>query len=107
VAAAETVDRAAEIIKRFGNVEVIAMGGGAGHKPILKALTAANVSIPIKLVHELNTTMEARKKYFKENPPRGFLRLLPAGLRVPPRPVDDYAAVAIGELFLRGEEKQS
>ena len=50
------------------------------------------------------TTELARKKYFKENPPGGWKRLIPVSLQVPPVPYDDYAAIILGERFLSGKK---
>ena len=50
-------------------------------------------------VNERNTTFEARKKYFVENPPKGFWKLIPITMQSPDRPIDDYAAWMIGEKY--------
>ena len=42
----------------------------------------------------------ARELYFREHPPRGWRRLVPTGLQLPPVPVDDYAAILIARRFL-------
>ncbi|MCX7829189.1 MAG: hypothetical protein N2315_08365 [Thermanaerothrix sp.] len=47
------------------------------------------------LVDERDSTMEARGLYFKLHPPKGILKLVPRGLLVPPRDVDDLAAWAL------------
>jgi RNase H-fold protein (predicted Holliday junction resolvase) len=54
----------------------------------------------IEIVEERNSTLEARTLYFVENPPRGLWRLVPRGLLTPPVPVDDYAAIILGQRFL-------
>ena len=50
-------------------------------------------------VDERGTTLEARDLYWRLHRPAWWQRLLPRGLRVPPRPLDDLAAWAIA---LRG-----
>ncbi|GEM_PF-240691 len=60
--------------------------------------------INIITVSEMDTTLEARDLYFSENPPKGLMKLLPKGLRVPERAVDDFAAVIIGKRFLNSLE---
>ena len=50
-------------------------------------------------VDERGSTEEARSRYWLMNPPTGWRRLLPAGLRVPPCAVDDYAAIILGERY--------
>lgn len=54
----------------------------------------------IASVEEERTTLEARRLYFADHPPRGWRRLLPRSLQVPPVPYDDYAAVVLGRRFL-------
>jgi len=49
------------------------------------------------------TTIRARARYFAANPPRGWRRIVPRGMLLPPRPIDDFAAVLIAERFLAGE----
>ncbi len=58
--------------------------------------------VPIALVDERNSSVEARDRYWQMYPPRGLTWLLPAGLRVPPRPVDDIVAILLIERFLAG-----
>ena len=55
----------------------------------------------IVLINEYRTTDEARKLYFQENPPKGWKKLIPLGMQVPPVPVDDYAAIVIGRKYLK------
>ena len=50
-------------------------------------------------VDERNTTLEARSLYWRLHRPGIFVRLLPEGMRVPPRVIDDLAAWAVA---LRG-----
>lgn len=54
------------------------------------------------LVKEKNSTLEARERYFKDHPPRGIMRWLPAGLRFPPVQIDDYAAWVLAQRYLEG-----
>ena len=58
------------------------------------------LGLPIHLVDEYETSREARGLYFAEHPPRGWRRLVPLGLQLPERPIDDYAAILIARRFL-------
>lgn len=60
--------------------------------------------LEIVTISETDTTLEARKLYFSENPPRGLMRFLPEGLWLPDRAIDDFAAVIIGKRFLNSIE---
>ena len=59
------------------------------------------LGIAYAFVDEHETTLRARKRYFADNPPRGWRRLVPIGMLMPPRPIDDYAAVLIAERYLQ------
>ena len=77
----------------------IVVGNGTGSAEVQAVLRERGKSFA--LIDEQNTSLEGRELYFKAHPPRGLLRLLPKGLRSPPRLVDDYAAYAIALRFLR------
>jgi RNase H-fold protein (predicted Holliday junction resolvase) len=55
--------------------------------------------VPVALGDETGTTLEARRLYFAEHPPRGWRRIIPPGLRLPPEPYDDYAAVVLARRY--------
>lgn len=55
----------------------------------------------IRRVDEQGTSRLARARYWSEHPPRGLWRLVPVGLRVPPVPLDDLAAVILAERYLK------
>jgi RNase H-fold protein (predicted Holliday junction resolvase) len=61
------------------------------------------LSIDILLVDEKNSTLEARERYWQIYPPKGLTRLIPQGLRVPPRPVDDIVAIILIERYLHNK----
>jgi RNase H-fold protein (predicted Holliday junction resolvase) len=92
-----------QTIARSGPVSVIALGRGTNAAHLEAAL--APLGLPIHLVDEYETTRMARALYFADHPPRGWRRLVPLGLQVPPRPVDDYAAILIGRRFLARYEE--
>ncbi|MGK7944507.1 MAG: pre-16S rRNA-processing nuclease YqgF [Microcystaceae cyanobacterium] len=57
--------------------------------------------LPIILIDERNSTLEARDRYWQLFPPRGLKRLIPQGMRLPPRPIDDIVAILLIERYLR------
>lgn len=105
----EAVDTLAPRVAALAAAHVIAtlaIGTGTNAKGISAQL--ATLGIPLRLVDERETTLGARRLYYAENPARGWQRLLPIGLRFPPRPIDDYAAELIARRFLAlGGEKPS
>ena len=50
---------------------------------------------------EAGTTLAARQRYWQLEPPRGWRRLLPEGLRLPPRDIDDVVAQLLLERHLQ------
>jgi len=90
VLAGDDLEGMIALARRAGQV---ALGDGTGSARAAAALTAAGVTYMV--VDETGTSLEARTLYFQRNPARGLLRLLPAGLRLPPAPSDAYAAWAI------------
>ncbi|MEO6835177.1 MAG: pre-16S rRNA-processing nuclease YqgF [Candidatus Tumulicola sp.] len=85
-------------------VEALALGRGTNAATLAAQLSG--LGVPIHLIDEYETTRRARELYLAEHPPRGWRRLLPRGLVLPPRPVDDYAAILIARRFLARESGQ-
>ena len=79
---------------------VIVLGERTGASAVRRAIEAAAPGATIAEVDEHMTTLQARERYWRECPPRGLWRLVPRGLRVPPVPVDDWAAVILAERYL-------
>lgn len=80
----------------------ILIGNSKKGKELQTAIIASGIKPEIILVDEANSTLEARKLYWKENIPKGLLRLIPESLRLPPDPYDDYSAIVIGNRYLKG-----
>lgn len=81
---------------------VIMGNGTSSHESYERICRACNVT-PI-VVEEYKTTELARKRYWQENPPQGFRRLLPTSMQVPPVPVDGYVAVILAERYANQKE---
>ncbi len=78
----------------------IILGERTGAREVRAAVEACAPAVPVHEVDEHMTTLMARRRYWRENPPRGLWRLVPEGLRVPPEPIDDWAAVILAERHL-------
>ena len=76
-------------------IKFVVTGNGTKSKEFQEA--AKILPFELKIVDERNTTLEARDLYWKLHKPGFFTRLLPKGLRVPPRVLDDLAAWAIAK----------
>lgn len=80
--------------------EVIVIGKGTASKVVKDLVVDLDLKIDIRFGDEEKTTFEARTRYFRDHPPTGIWRLVPLSFQFPPRPVDDYAAVIIGERYI-------
>lgn len=86
----------AEELRAFVGEEPLAMiimGNGTNSKTIAKVVQQLYPLTKLHLVGEAHSTEDARTLYWQENPPKGWRRLVPLGLQVPPIPLDAYAAV--------------
>ncbi|NJM18894.1 MAG: pre-16S rRNA-processing nuclease YqgF [Richelia sp. SL_2_1] len=57
-------------------------------------------TVNIILIDERYTSLEARDRYWLMYPPKGLTKLLPKGMRTPPRPIDDIVAILLIERYL-------
>ncbi|MBU1026579.1 MAG: Holliday junction resolvase RuvX [Candidatus Margulisbacteria bacterium] len=90
-----------EYTKKHSITEVV-IGQSAAGQILAKKLQAESSNIKLSFVSEKNSSLEARQRYWQENKPRGLWKLIPSSLRIPPVPVDDWAAVILGERHLKG-----
>jgi len=89
----------ADWVKRYGVTRII-VGGGTGSGAVLAALARVTGLPSVETVEETGTTLEARRRYFRDHPPRGWRRLLPITLQLPPEEYDDYVAELLLERVL-------
>jgi RNase H-fold protein (predicted Holliday junction resolvase) len=80
-------------------VAVAAIGRGTNAAAIAEIVRA--LGLKVELVDERETTLQARARFFADHPPRGWRRLIPRGMLLPGRPIDDYAALLIAERYLK------
>ena len=86
-------------IERFKCTSIV-IGDGTYSDQIKKHLCfAIEKDIIITAVSERNSTHEARARFWRENPPHGWRRIIPTGLLTLPTPVDDWAAVILAERY--------
>ncbi|MHB8363418.1 MAG: RuvC family protein [Vulcanimicrobiaceae bacterium] len=90
------LERLRPLVPQYG-IRAVALGRGTNAAAIAALLGC--LELPIHLVDERGTTLFARALYFADHPPRGWRRLVPIGLQLPPRPIDDYAALLIARRF--------
>lgn len=82
-------------------ISLLVMGNQTSSKEWKQKLTT-ETSDPLRvvLVDEQYSTLQARDRYWQMYPPSGLTRLLPQGLRTPPRPIDDIVAILLIERYL-------
>ena len=97
VVATAALDAAVGALIRAYEPNVI-MGNGTTSSDAKKRVEALGVSVT--LVDEYRTTDAAKCAYWEAHPPRGWRRLMPRGMLVPPVPVDDFVAVILAQRFL-------
>ncbi|MDC0834742.1 resolvase [Leptolyngbya valderiana BDU 20041] len=85
---------------RTYRVDRIVIGDRTTSKQWERDICEALPDLEIARINEHNSTLEARDRYWKMNPPRGLSRIIPQGMRVPPRPIDDIVAILLVERYL-------
>ncbi len=84
-----------------GLVTMVCVGNATKSEAIVKMILARWPQVPIALVDERNTSLDARRRYYDDHPPRGIWRFVPRGLLVPKAQLDGYAALLIVERYLK------
>lgn len=75
-------------------------GNGTTSKQARARIKQVLPELAITVINEYRTTELAKGEYWKKNPPKGWRRLLPVTMQVPPVPVDDFVAVILGRRYL-------
>lgn len=88
------------LFRRF-RPQCIVVGGGTGFRALEPLLRNLSSEVPVHVVNEAYTSEEARRRYLRENPPKGWRKIIPSWLRTPEQPYDDYVAVILAERYWR------
>ncbi|MEO1002245.1 MAG: resolvase [Cyanobacteria bacterium J06638_7] len=86
--------------RRVGLASVV-LGNGTGSAGWRQRLEELDLSV--QLADEHGSTLAARQRYWDLDGRRHWRRWLPAGLRLPPRDIDDVVAQLLLERHLGGE----
>ncbi|MBE9200289.1 MULTISPECIES: pre-16S rRNA-processing nuclease YqgF [unclassified Nodularia (in: cyanobacteria)] len=90
-----------ETLRQQFPISLLVMGDQTTSKQWKQQLREALVEqLRIILVDERYSTLEARDRYWQMYPPKGLTKLLPQGMRQPPRPIDDIVALLLIERYL-------
>jgi RNase H-fold protein (predicted Holliday junction resolvase) len=96
---AEVISQISDLCQQY-NVSRIVMGDQTTSKQWKQQLTTAFPDLPITLVDERYSSLEARDRYWQMYPANFFTRLIPQGMRQPPRSIDDLVAIILIERHL-------
>jgi RNase H-fold protein (predicted Holliday junction resolvase) len=83
--------------RQQGLIHAVVIGDGTGSGAWRSRLTGR---LPVLSIGERCSTLEARQRYWDLEPAQGWRRLLPEGLRQPPRDWDDVVAQLLLERWL-------
>lgn len=81
-------------------IELIVMGDQTTSRSWKQKILASLPLVEVVQVDERYSSLEARDRFWEMFPPKGFNRLIPQGMRTPPRPVDDIVAIVLIERYL-------
>jgi RNase H-fold protein (predicted Holliday junction resolvase) len=81
------------------SIHTLVMGNQTTAKQWQQRLEQA-LDVPVSLIDERYSTLEARDRYWTMYPPKGLARLVPQGMRDVPRPIDDIVAIILVERYL-------
>lgn len=95
----EAIMMAMQLLSRY-EISMLVMGNQTTAKDWKRKLQGELPNLDIMMVDERNSSLEARDRYWEMYPPRGLQRLIPQGMRLPPRPVDDIVAILLIERYL-------
>lgn len=102
VAANDAIATVKSLCRQFP-VQLVVMGNQTTSQTWKQQMRAVlPQSIQIAEVDERYSSLQARDRYWEMYPPQGLSRLLPQGMRVPPRHIDDIVAIILVERYQQG-----
>ncbi len=100
IATADLETALRQVESRF-RPDVLIEGNGTTSSTARERMRRAVPGLCIRVVDEYRTTELAKGEYWKAHPPKGWRRLLPVSMQVPPEPVDDFVAVILARRYLK------
>ncbi|MBW4442908.1 MAG: Holliday junction resolvase RuvX [Plectolyngbya sp. WJT66-NPBG17] len=100
VISAETTISTIQFLRDRFPISLLVMGDQTSSKDWKQKLEAELIELRVITVDERNSSLEARDRYWQIYPPKGLTRLIPEGMRTPPRPIDDIVAILLIERYL-------
>jgi RNase H-fold protein (predicted Holliday junction resolvase) len=89
-----------EAAMECANYSMVIIGSGTKSQSTVATIRDRYPSIGILVIDERDTTLQARERYWETHKRKGWRRLLPSTLQLPPEPVDDFVALILAERVL-------
>lgn len=102
VAPVEDIEATIDEARAIENFSLIIIGNGTASSKLIDRFRNHLPAIGVLSVDEKDTTLEARERYWLHHPRKGWRRLFPSSLQIPPEPYDDFAAYVLAERLLLG-----
>ncbi len=96
----EVISKISDLCQQY-NVSRIVMGDQTTSKQWQQQLATAFPDLPIDPIDERYSSLEARDRYWQMYPANFITKLIPQGMRQPPRPIDDLVAIILIERYLK------
>jgi RNase H-fold protein (predicted Holliday junction resolvase) len=81
-------------------IQTLILGDQTGSKVWRSCIAEALPDLQIITIDERYSSQEARDRYWQLYPAQGLQKLVPQGMRTPPRPIDDLVAIILVERYL-------
>jgi len=82
------------------SIQSLILGDQTGSKQWRSRIIEALPNLQIITIDERFSSQQARDRYWKMYPAEGLQKLVPLGMRTPPRPIDDIVAIILVERYL-------
>ena len=82
------------------NIQALILGDQTGSKKWRSRIIEALPDLEIITIDERFSSQQARDRYWSMYPAQGLQKLVPLGMRSPPRPIDDIVAIILVERYL-------
>ena len=82
------------------SIHSLILGDQTGSKQWRSRIIEALPNLQIITIDERFSSQQARDRYWKMYPAQGLQKLVPLGMRTPPRPIDDIVAIILVERYL-------
>ena len=100
VIASDTVIATLQSWMQTHSIKSLILGDQTGSKQWRSRIIKALPNIQIITIDERFSSQQARDRYWKMYPAQGLQKLVPLGMRTPPRPIDDIVAIILVERYL-------